>query len=537
MKKQNVKQSKPDGTEKVAETKKVSKKNLTIIVVSAVLLVAVVSAVIIASVRYYKNNNPIDFLNDDLSYYINMKEEDYKNYNIEINIPAPDQTDIEHQKIYLLSKNRGELLDGGKYATDVAIKAGDKVYLRYLPYIYENGVRIDLVGDSNFDERETSYITVGQSGMIKEFDLGLIGEKPSDYGKFERFTMGEVREGDVAYVTVTYIEEEGGFYENVTERIDLRDENVENVWGEGILQYLQKKSIGLLNSTTNTLYRKHTGEAITYTQITVDFVTRSEENPLVIEGDFPYDYTEESLRNKHVYFDVYLDSVVEYSAPVFDDNFVRDTLKYTDEVLAGYSGATLTEKWSSMYLEELLDEHADACDAVAQEMMWDHLNTVADVKRLPQYEVRRIYDNYYYYYSAQYANNYADYYESLEVCICAMLGIDENADWKAYLTEMVEAEVKEKLIFYYIMREENLVPGDDEYESIYRRELEADFEYYYNKDKDDFESEAEYEKALKEYEEMLMEVYGEEKYRESVYFNYSSAKFLEMANVINVADK
>lgn len=518
------------------ERKRLSKKSIILSVIAIALILSVIAAVVVAIVSYVKGQTPIDFLNDNLSYYIDIDEKDYKDYTIQINMPKPGETELQHEIIKLLAKKKGSLLHDGKYTTEEPIDAGDKAYIWYTGYeLDENGKRTDIPGSSNFWDTKPDEIVVGDSDLVVGFDLALIGKIPADYCKFHKHRMGKVQEGDVVYATVTYVEESGEYYENAEVRIDLGDEDVENKWGMNILDYLQEQSIGFLNSDTTTLYRADNEEAITYIDIQINFVTRDETAPLVFSVEFPYDYRDASLRNKTVYYDVYIDETLEYESAVYNDEFVTETLEIKAEELEGYEGEGAAEKYKSKLMTDLLAKYESNREQEIQNKLWKHLRESVKVKRLPKYEVRSLYDEYYYGYQAQYAG-FVNYYDSLDAFICASLEIDSSANWKAVLTSMVEDEVKEKLIFYYILQNENMVPEGEEFDRIYRRELEADFTYYSGKTVDDYLTPGDYEKALSDYEAIIIEQYGKEGYLNSVYYNYAIGLLVDMAKVENIAE-
>ena len=213
----------------------------------------------------------------------------------------------------------------------------------------------------------------------------------------------------------------------------------------------------------------------------------------------------------------------------------NEYLVFDAESLAGFEGATLVDKYKTMVMGTLNREHEANVREVAESLLWEHLREVVKVKRLPRYEITRIYDSYYYGYQEGFTS-YTDYYESLDAFICASLGIDENADWKKYLQNMVEEEVIEKLIYHYIMQVEGITPVGEEYDKAYREVLEDDFFYAYGKRAEDYLTEADYEKALNSFGEQILAYYGEEKCIENVYYQYTTSKLIEMATIVNVSE-
>ena len=43
------------------------------------------------------------------------------------------------------------------------------------------------------------------------------------------------------------------------------------------------------------------------------------------------------------------------------------------------------------------------------------------------------------------------------------LGLGTTGDWKKEIRTSAEESAKQKLVFYYVVREENLIPTDEEY--------------------------------------------------------------------------
>jgi hypothetical protein len=48
----------------------------------------------------------VDFLKDDLSKYITISEEDYKNYTINLSFDSVDSSDVEREIMQLICKNK-----------------------------------------------------------------------------------------------------------------------------------------------------------------------------------------------------------------------------------------------------------------------------------------------------------------------------------------------------------------------------------------------------------------------------------------------
>ena len=487
----------------------------------------------------------LDYVNDSLDDYIDIKEEDYKGYDIEINVPKPTDADLENDILKLLAANRDNTNVDRTFWLNKPIGPGDAAYIYYAGYTYDkDGNRVEISGGSNYSStvaqlKSSGGIKIGGGSMIPGFELSLLGKIPNDYNvDFSRYTAGNVAEGDVVYLTASYVREDGLLYEGASLRIDLGDENVEKMWGVGIYNYLAEEQIGMTNTTPITLTCEGSGDKITYTRITVNYTTRCEDDRvLTIEATFPEDYREASLRGQKAYFDIFFYGVVDYACPEYNDAFVTETLKVEESVYASYEGETVAEKYKNYRMALLMENYEESCEIAAENAMWEYLKEKIRVKEYPSRELRRVYENYYYDVRAQYliASEDGEGFESIDEFARAYLSLEEGASWELHLETVARDEIKEKLIFYYIIRAEGLMPTDEEYERLYRQELILDFEYYMDKTEADYDSPEDFEAALRDYEKIVFEEYGEPYYKDIVYYNYATENILKFANVINRA--
>ena len=188
-------------------------------------------------------------------------------------------------------------------------------------------------------------------------------------------------------------------------------------------------------------------------------------------------------------------------------------------------------------MNELLAAYEEKVHTAAEDAMWEYLKKTVKIKKMPSREVNRIYENYYYDIMHDYRSANADGagYESLDEYARDALGLDIGADWTEYIMMMTEDEVMEKLIFYTIIRNEGLVPTEEEFKVLYRKELELDFEYYYGKTSKDYESYEAFEEELLAYEKEMLDAIGVSYYHDAIYYNYATDNILEFANIINTA--
>ena len=98
------------------------------------------------------------------------------------------------------------------------------------------------------------------------------------------------------------------------------------------------------------------------------------------------------------------------------------------------------------------------------------------------------------------------------------------------LTSLAEGDTVQKLVFYYIIREENMLPDADEYDRIYGLLYDEMFSYYLNQDRESLYSldAAAYEAELKTLEGEIKEYYGDEYFKEEIYKYYGTRKIIEL---------
>lgn len=525
----------------IADAKKSARKTL-IIAISIALIVSVLIGVVWAVIYTINMNNTkgVDYFNDDLSKYLVLKPSDYKGYTIEIDVPPVTEEDVDRIILKKLADNKGKLMYEGRYVLNVPIEAGDLAYLRYIGYtIDENGVRQELDMDKycNFTEVKPTEYEIGNGDFpISSVEAALIGKSPASYGKFSYVSKGVITNTDVIFCTVSYVTEFGDvIYENKKVRIDLSSPDLEKEWGIGALDYFANECvIGITDFDPPTLYREGTGEAVVLTEFKVDYAVRADGAPLTVEVKVPYDCSDKELRGKTVCFDIYIDNTLCYERAEFNDAFVKDTLGFTEEKLAEYKGETITDKYRDMIKTNLQVVYEEQVNAAAEEAMWTYLCNNVQFKKLPESEIQRIFENYYYEFQVMYSSSQG-YYSSLDAYICSYYGLEEYENWRLHLQNQVTREVKERLIFYSILRLEGLMISDEDYPAIYRKELESDFEYYTGKSKSDYTNAEDYEKDLAAYEKEILDYYGADKYKETIYYYYASEKMLEFATVVNKA--
>lgn len=508
---------------KTAETKKIDGTRLFLIIFAAIALVGILTALVFGIISH-ANSKTVDVMKDNLGKYISIDRNEYLSYDALINVdPVTDKT-VENEIIKLLYQNRKAT--DGKNKIGQTIKVGDTANIYYYGYtLDENGKKVAFDGGCNFSSSVTA-LGIGSGSMIPGFELALVGKNSNDYASLTKRTDGVVTENAFAYITYTAVFYDGAVEKDATALIDLTGD-VDAEWGEGFKDFLLGKEVGKKIEATHTVNRVNASgktESDIYTDVTVKtLVEFSEGEPLTIDVTFPRPYTNSpDLEGKAVKFDIYIMTSVSYDTPEFTDEFIKDTLKVTDEELKDFEGATLVEKYTAKIRKDLDDKYTVNVNTQIDNAFWDHMHEVVKVKRLPKGEVNNFYRSFYNEVS-QYYSSYQSYFSSFDQAARQYLGLAANADWEAELVKKSEKATLEKLIFYYIAREEGILPEgevfDTAYDRIYNEMLDAYLEQY-NVNREDFDSDEEYEEQVDIYRDMLEANYGEDYFTETVYFEH-----------------
>ncbi len=465
------------------------------------------------------------YLESDLSDYITISSSDYKGFEITLPDLSVKDADVERKIMGLLTTNRdSDAEEGGAKKFRVPITVADDVYIYYRGYtVDENGVETEVENASNFLGKEHK-LTVGSLSFIEGFEEGLIGAVPWDHHfdpEHERLTSGAVAAGDAIYVTYTAFLPDGtGVYKN-NERIDLSDASIDARYGDGFRAFFGGGEREIGKKISSQTFPLGDGSVV-YSDITVNYALRCRNKPLTIDAYFPYDYSESSLRGLSVKFDVYFNGAVIYDTPEYNEEFIKDVLKLSDEKLAEYKGDGTVERHKSYLIKEIEAEKQRLKEFLIEEKMWEHFVKHTVVSKLPEDKVEEIYTEQYSQLASEYSLHFSSYYENLEEYAYNMYGYTN-------LTEdlMREAEkiITEKVIFYYIIREENLIPTDDEFDGLYEELVTEHLNYYLEEIYDDelagLKTEAEREARISEIKEEMMEYYGEEYFSELVYYEFA----------------
>lgn len=567
------------------------KKTVFAIIAAALVLVIAVTSVIVGVKVYNKN---FDYIEYDLSRYVEFSGGSYKDYPMSLPIAKPhvkDEngegiSDVEMAILDLIYREKYEKaspVDNGEYTGGV-VALGDRVRLRYRTYVLDSdGKEIEVNGYNNFGLTDKAFakeatVAVGKyAGFAFDgLSQALLGVNTADYAKFAKKTEGEVVAGDVVYISCERAptSDEEKVEIGVDVRIDLGDADTLAVW-ENILV---GKTVGeSLDDFTVTL----DGVEYKYTKAKIDYATTCENGTdkpvLTVEAYVPYTSTITALLNETVYIDVYIMGIQKYNAWHLDestpytreldynDDFVTSILdngklymlegedvSFGPESLEGYEGASLMEKLELYTYDYLMDDYEAYYKELYYEAMWEYYLDAVEIKRYPKVKVDEVYDQYYKDVVNQfdvsggtitYQSGASYTYETLDEYAVAYLGLASGeTDWEAYLKALAEALVKERLILYYIMKEEDIIPTEREL-ALMKEKVRED--YVTEALKQDKEingtdtskyTEEEYAEYVEGIKNKLFSYYDDEYFTERAYREIAYEHFIEYANVTTLDD-
>ena len=248
--------------------------------------------------------------------------------------------------------------------------------------------------------------------------------------------------------------------------------------------------------------------------------------------DLPYNYPDLELAGESVVLRVELYGFVNYDIPILNDDFIENTLKISDKI-KDFEGERLSDKYISYIKAELEAEYNSELEYLVESLIWEKLLESAEVKRLPRGDVKDRYNAFIAeieegYNSVGSGVAFADY-------ACSYLALARGEDYKAYLRAEAESAVTEKLLFYYIMREENWLPEESELSELYNAAVQERLDVYLKYEvlcmPEHYATEAEYNAEVARHRADLISAYGEEYFKDEAYFRFGMAKLKENIDI------
>lgn len=207
----------------------------------------------------------------------------------------------------------------------------------------------------------------------------------------------------------------------------------------------------------------------------------TKENPALVHVTFPENYNEE-LAGKEVVFYVAVAYAVQYTLPVYDRDFVENTLKYEGEKDFYASDRAYLEEFEGYVRAYLEKQIAEDVDYAKMDALWSYLVETAVCQNLPQMELDYYFNayvdeiRYYYdYYSKYGGTSFAEQYPTFDDFAKSYVGVDKDGDWKAEINRVSADMVRKDMIIHAIAEQEGMETVSEE---DFQKELDCWVEYY-----------------------------------------------------------
>lgn len=531
--------------------KKISPKVRRILCISVISLAVIGAA--LGGFFIYRANAPFSYLDAELSRFVSLSPQKFKEISLAISVDKPTKKDVQREllKLRLEHTADGDIVDGADPLND-AILEGSRVELYYAGYtVLKSGMREYFFGGSNLTDAAKSapaLITVGSGKYIMDLEEGLIGLRPVDTAVPEIITSGSLKAGDVVCVDIAGAHPDGTGINSYAHPLVLSPA-LDETYGEGFYEMLLGCNLGERAFTGIKILEDTAGDA-------GDFVYTSVRPQYKMVGGaaktvsvrFPVDYKEGSaLNGKEAFFEVYIKGTTSYHLPEMNDAFLTDTVGIVPKKLEGYEGETLLEKYKEFIWEALLEDYEQRLLSACEQVFWEKIVTVAEVKRVPRAAENEEYDAY----MASLRSTYEDYLDNMNVTerqypfktfTKEYFSLAEGESYKSHVRSIARQTALEKMVFFYAIEAMGVSPSEEELSAAFDESLLALAKQYCTLDESYYENEklspeqrdqayTEYLAELEKTKQRLLNQAGEEYFLESAYYNYGLQKLLDMVKI------
>lgn len=193
----------------------------------------------------------------------------------------------------------------------------------------------------------------------------------------------------------------------------------------------------------------------------------SKTNPYSFEVTFPEDYSHVDLAGKKAVFEVWVEYIIQYTIPEFNNDYVSKILLYNGTA----------EQYRAEVKKNLEDASKGEAEDAAISAIMNKLIEKATIHEFPAQSVNYWYARYldqFEYYRQYYAYYYGYSFSSVEDFIKAYLGLEDGASVQDEVAGLAKSMVRNNLIYYTIADQQNLSVSDEEY----KEGVKALAEYY-----------------------------------------------------------
>ena len=546
----NIKaEKKPKKTraELIAEAEKRQRRTKLALIIFAIASVLIIAGIIIyGAVSTRRAKEVLRPMDDNLDKYISLSEDDYKNYPVTLKTEPIDELAVDNALIQALWAAKTTDSEYGSAIHNIngtepkrALAAGDIIYAYYLGYYLDaEGRKIYFDGSSNLGatSSDKKRIGIGEGSLYTGFELGLIGKNPWSFDGISAKNDGKVEAGDVVCFTMTAMYSDGSAAADKSYIAVMDVAGCDAKYGTGFAEFLTGRGVGKVEESFKTSDVSDKSGNSVYTDINITAIYKRGPLPMTVSARVPVNDTATGLAGQTVYFEVYVEKVQYFDTPDINEDFVTKKVGMTVAELMEYgeAGDSIEDCYRAYLAERLCETAREAAEDAILEAFWAHVIERVKVKRLPNGTVKEYYNDYILSIAEEYSGSKGSSFSSLDEYACFTLELEEGADWRAHIMAASERSVTEKIIFYYIIREEGFLPTGEEYAEIYNRLLEEivdEYLYAQNISESDFDTKEAYEAEREASRNAIKEAYGEQYFEDNVLYEYGIGRILGLASV------
>ncbi len=438
----------------------------------------VIAAVMLLSVFTLAScgSKSFDYAKKDLSGYITLTENDYKNIPVEI------ATGITAADIYTTITEKLGDLDDEKLAaiakTDKAIADGD------IAYIYYRGVTADaegketgFAGGTNLGADEATWLYIGSDSFIDGFEDALIGKSPADTS-LTFVTTGTVSESDLITLEIAgmYGDEKSYLtYDSLAVKLDETD-----ILPEAVIAQIVGKEIGAELSFELSLDANgdKTEENVKFE---AKVLSKIDANMEKISVKFPSDYSDSALAGKDASFYVAIIKTVTPDAATAEALGYEAGEDAAAAIKAGVEADLIDEYIDSLMGEEGKEGYGKNYEATIKNAIWAEISggeyDVVYPEGAVESYVKTEKNNLEYEYNmSEDKENIQKTYKTIDGYAAYIYG---DEDWEAVLETQAKDFVKRKLVFYTVAKALDVNSASGAEKKEVKEELRGAYVDYY----------------------------------------------------------
>ncbi len=409
-------------------------------------------------------NEGFDYTKSDLSKYITLNREQYIGQTVEIEYP--DVVDDAFIDAYV----RENILIPNKvnvYVTNRETKKDDIVGLYYRATTEKDGKTVELL--TNITSANEAQYKIGSNSLKfgEDFDKALVG-LPMTHTLTKK-TTGEIKEGDTIYVAYSYryavVSADGKTsYKSISQTKpvcwNLSEMKADAAYGEGFVDSLVGKSIGTTHVIKAGFDANNDGtvDEVTF-DLTVGFAT--EETPATFKVTYPDDAEVSEFKGKDVTFQVFVSGISATAKELLTEKIVTETIGY---VAKEEDKGKVVEAYLRDLKKSLEESRAAAIKTEAVSVLWERLAKEAKILDLPQAVLNYYYDMQYEEARAAFDKNKNNIdVQSLDEFLRTYYDMPKDKTYQVYFEEVAKEQAISQLIYYTIVRRENIEVTKEEY--------------------------------------------------------------------------